>query len=83
MVNGINQLEQRSVRRRLVQSTLFVPKSPEIGPKVDHKDQFSDLYFLSRFCLPISSFLTIFQAIFSLFDNIECLIGVGKVEQGG
>ncbi|XVF36894.1 hypothetical protein REPUB_Repub19eG0098200 [Reevesia pubescens] len=37
MVNGTDQRERRSVRRRLVQSTLFPQKSPEIEPKVDHK----------------------------------------------
>ncbi|XP_022773235.1 uncharacterized protein LOC111315628 isoform X3 [Durio zibethinus] len=37
MVNGTDQRERRSVRRRLVQSTLFPRKSPEIEPKVDQK----------------------------------------------
>ena len=37
IVNGTDQLEWRSVRRRLVQSTLFLQKSPEIEPKVDQK----------------------------------------------
>ncbi|XVF64588.1 hypothetical protein PTKIN_Ptkin09bG0180600 [Pterospermum kingtungense] len=37
MVNGTDQPERRSARRRLVQSTLFPHKSPEIEPKVDQK----------------------------------------------
>ncbi|KAK6257507.1 hypothetical protein QUC31_000966 [Theobroma cacao] len=37
MVSGTNQRERRSVRRRLVQSTLFPHKSPEIELKVDQK----------------------------------------------
>ncbi|XP_021284558.1 uncharacterized protein LOC110416794 isoform X2 [Herrania umbratica] len=37
MVSGTNQRERRSVRRRLVQSTLFLHKSPEIELKVDLK----------------------------------------------
>ncbi|XWS25152.1 hypothetical protein CRYUN_Cryun27aG0046100 [Craigia yunnanensis] len=37
MVNGTDQLERRSVLRRLVQSTLFPHKSPEMEPKVDQK----------------------------------------------
>ncbi|XP_022748659.1 uncharacterized protein LOC111298179 isoform X2 [Durio zibethinus] len=37
MVNGADQRERRIVRRRLVQSTLFPHKSPEIEPKVDQK----------------------------------------------
>ncbi|OMO55522.1 hypothetical protein COLO4_35941 [Corchorus olitorius] len=39
MVNGTDQTERRSVRRRLVQSTLFPHKSPEIEPKVEQKDK--------------------------------------------
>ncbi|TYG63754.1 hypothetical protein ES288_D06G055300v1 [Gossypium darwinii] len=37
IVNGTDRPEGRSVRRRLVQSTLFPQKSPEIEPKVDQK----------------------------------------------
>lgn len=37
MVNGTDQRERRTVRRRLVQSTLFPHKLPEIEPKVEQK----------------------------------------------
>ncbi|XVE60338.1 hypothetical protein DITRI_Ditri05aG0121100 [Diplodiscus trichospermus] len=37
MVDGTDQRERRSVRRRLVQSTLFPLKSPDTEPKVDQK----------------------------------------------
>ncbi|XP_022768200.1 uncharacterized protein LOC111312307 isoform X2 [Durio zibethinus] len=37
MVNDTDQRERRSVRRRLVQSTLFPNKSPEIGPGIGQK----------------------------------------------
>ncbi|KAG4194273.1 hypothetical protein ERO13_A06G043800v2 [Gossypium hirsutum] len=37
IVNGTVRPEGRSVRRRLIQSTLFPQKSPEIEPKVDQK----------------------------------------------
>ena len=37
IVNGTDQPKRRSMRRRLVQSTLFPHKSPKIEPKVDRK----------------------------------------------
>ena len=42
IVNGTHQPERRSVSRRLVQSTLFPHKSPEIEPKVDQKAKESE-----------------------------------------
>lgn len=37
IISGTGRPEGRSVRRRLIQSTLFPQKSPEIEPKVDQK----------------------------------------------
>ena len=39
MVDSPDQPGRRTVRRRLVQSTLFPHKSPEIEPKVDQKPE--------------------------------------------